>query len=254
MLPREARESVGEVNCLASPAARLDKVRKRFGYRDVLRGISLEIPRGGCFVLTGPNGAGKSTLVRILSTQWSFAEGTVEVLGSNVKREPARVRSRLGIVLHESFLRRELTLEENLHFAAALFSIPRSDQDERIARLLDTFGLTRRRRDTVGTFSQGMIKRASLARSLLNEPELWILDEPFSGLDPAGQELLAKVIGDFHQEGGNRTVVLVTHQLEIGRSLATGSAQITDGRVSHLSLAGLALSSHSGAPGEEAEG
>ncbi len=234
--PAEAKlEPAGGGDVRLSPAARLEGVRKRFGYRDVLRGLSLEIPRGGCFVITGPNGAGKSTLVRILATQWSYTAGKVEVLGHDTRREAARVRAHLGIVFHEPFLRKEMTLEENLRFASGLFAIPRGLQEERIARLLETFGLAHRRRDAVGTFSQGMLKRASLARSLINEPELWILDEPFSGLDPGGQELLAHSIRAFVAEGSARTVILVTHQLAIGRRLATVSARIEDGRVAQFS-------------------
>ncbi|HVR75302.1 MAG TPA: ABC transporter ATP-binding protein, partial [Planctomycetota bacterium] len=166
---------------LESPAARLRGVRKRFGYQDVLRGVDLEVPRGGIFVIFGPNGAGKSTILRLLATQWSSTAGTVEVLGHDVRREPILIRSQLGLVFHEPFLRRELTVEENLRFASELHGIDGAAAPERIERLLGRFGILHRRRDAVGTLSQGMTKRASLARSLLNEPRLWILDEPFSG-------------------------------------------------------------------------
>jgi ABC-type multidrug transport system ATPase subunit len=224
-----------------APAARLQGVRKRFGYRDVLRGVSLEIPRGSCFVITGPNGAGKSTLVRILATQWTFTGGEVEVLGWSVRREPARIRSRLGLVFHDTFLRRELTLEENLRFAADLLGLKREVALERIASLLDRFGLAHRRKDAVGTFSQGMIKRAGLARSLIGDPDLWILDEPFSSLDPPGQDLLAQLLREFSGGPRGRTVVLVTHQTSLGRSLATDSVRIVDGEVAKRGARGAAI-------------
>lgn len=230
----EAKEPANAGREDRSPAVRMDGVRKRFGYRDTLRGVSLEVPRGGCLVITGPNGAGKSTLLRILATQWSFTSGRVEILGRDIQRHTSWVRARIGLVLHEPFLRREMTLEENLRFAAALFAIPASLRDTRIEKLLETFGLGHRRKDIVGTFSQGMLKRASLARSLINEPEVWILDEPFSGLDPAGQDLLGASIRSFLEERSGRTVFLVTHQLGIGRELATSSVRIEDGRVAQF--------------------
>lgn len=230
---------------LEPPAARLRGVRKRFGYQDVLRGVDLEIPRGGIFVIFGPNGAGKSTILRLLATQWSPTAGTVEVLGHDVRREPILIRSQLGLVFHESFLRRELTVEENLRFASELHGIDSAAAPERIERLLGRFGILHRKRDAVGTLSQGMTKRASLARSLLNEPRLWILDEPFSGLDPAGQDFLEGTIREY--AAGGSTVVLVTHQAALGARLASSSAWIEDGRVARSGSGSAALDGPDGA-------
>jgi ABC-type multidrug transport system ATPase subunit len=213
----------------AGPAVRLTGVRKRFGYRDVLRGVDLEIPRGSCFVVFGPNGAGKSTLLRIVATQWTFTSGHVEVLGKDIRKEPTVVRGLIGLVLHDSFLRWELTLEENLRFACDLHGIRAAEGARRTESLLERFGLAHRRHDVTGTFSRGMLQRAGLVRSLLAEPKLWILDEPFSGLDPAGQELLEQAIREFYGAGG--TVLLVTHQLNMGSRLATASAYIEDGAI-----------------------
>ena len=207
---------------------RLRGVRKRFGYRDVLRGIDLEVPRGSCFVIFGPNGAGKSTTLRIVATQWGFESGEAEVLGFDLKKDGAEVKARLGIVFHDSFLRRELSLEENLLFAGDLHAMRRALALERIDELLDRLHLSHRRHDPVGTFSQGMTKRASIARSLLHGPDLWLLDEPFSSLDPDGQEILVKMVQGFVESG--RTVLLVTHQVDLGSRLATASAFIDEGR------------------------
>jgi len=223
----------------AGPAVLLTGVRKRFGYRDVLRGVDLEIPRGSCFVVFGPNGAGKSTLLRIVATQWTFTSGRVEVFGKDVCKESQAVRGLLGLVLHDSFLRRELTLEENLGFACDLHGIRRAEGASRIDSLLERFGLAHRRRDITGTFSRGMLQRAGLARSLLAEPTLWILDEPFAGLDPAGQELLEHSIREFHRAHG--TVLLVTHQVRMGSSLATASAHIDDGAITRQGPGAAAL-------------
>jgi heme exporter protein A len=210
-----------------APAARLRSVRKRFGYRDVLRGIDLDLERGACLAVAGPNGAGKSTLLRILSTQWTATAGEVEVLGIDARRDPLAVRSRVGVCAHESFLRRELSFEENLRFAGDLFGLRGKPLEERIGRLSDTFGLAHRRKDRVAIFSQGMLRRASLARSLLHEPELWILDEPFSGLDAHGREILQEAIRGFHTKGG--TVVLVTHEAALADALATSTLRVEGG-------------------------
>lgn len=210
-------------------AVRLEGVRKRFGYRDVLRGIDLEVPRGACFVLTGPNGAGKSTILRIAATQWSFSSGRVEVLGSDVKQLPHHAKSSLGAVFHESFLRAELTLEENLRFSASLRGLRWPQVKAAAASLTDRLGLTRRIGDPVSTFSQGMTKRADIVRSLLHGPELWILDEPFAGLDAGGCDLLETMIAEYPR--GGRTVLLVTHRTSLGERLADSGAALEDGRV-----------------------
>jgi heme exporter protein A len=190
--------------------------------------VNLEIPRGSTFVLFGPNGAGKSTLLRILSTQWTFHSGEVRILGLDVRKQAPEVRARVGVMFHESFLRREFTLEENLRFAGELHGIPGAVLQERIEGLLERFNLGHRRGDLVKTFSQGMAKRGDLARSLLHDPEIWILDEPFSGLDPQGQDILEALVREF---SARRTVILVTHLLEKGRRLAGGSAWVEDGAI-----------------------
>jgi len=226
------------------PAVSVRGLRKRFGYHDVLRGIDLDVPRGGCFAIYGHNGAGKSTFLRIVAGQWTYAEGTVRVLGLDMRRESLEARARLGVVFHESFLRQEFTLDENLRFSCDLHGLRFRDVAARAEGLLDRFGLAPRRHDRVGTFSQGMTRRASIVRSLLHGPELWLLDEPFSGLDPAGQELLKGMIRDFAACG---TVLLVTHDLALGAELAGVSACFADGALA----AGGAGASPCESPGRE---
>jgi ABC-type multidrug transport system ATPase subunit len=212
------------------PAASVRGLRKRFGYRDVLRGIDLDVPRGSRFVVSGPNGAGKSTLLRILTTQWHPTTGEVRVLGHDARKEGREIRSRIGVVFHDSFLRRELTLEENIRFVCDLHGLRYRTVADRAAELLERFGLAHRVTDRVGTFSQGMVRRANIVRSLVPAPELWILDEPFSGLDVEGQGLLESWIREFSAKGG--TVVLVTHQPALGARIGTGWARIEDGLLS----------------------
>jgi ABC-type multidrug transport system ATPase subunit len=210
-------------------AVRTKGLRKRFGYTETLRGIDLEVPQGQCFGLFGPNGAGKSTLLRILGTQWVFSAGSVEVMGCALPAQSMAVRSRIGIVFHQSFLRPELTLSENLRFTGELYGCSPEAVERRGTELLERLSLFPRRNDRVGTFSQGMTKRASLARSLLHEPRLWILDEPFSGLDADGQIVLEELLEDFSQRGG--TVLLVTHEAERGTRLAKQWVRLEAGKV-----------------------
>jgi ABC-type multidrug transport system ATPase subunit len=231
-------------------AVSLRGVRKRFGYRDVLRGIDLDVPSGSVFALHGPNGAGKSTLLRVVATQWTCSQGTVHVLGRDVRKEALWVRARIGVVFHESFLRREFTLEENLRFTCDLHGLRAGAARERIERLLERVGLAARRSDAVATFSQGMTKRASIARSLLNEPALWILDEPFSGLDADGRRRLEEMIGEFRAGGG--TVLLVSHDAGLLARLADASARIEDGDLVRTGPGAAALEGAAMAAAEDA--
>ncbi|MCH2375722.1 MAG: ABC transporter ATP-binding protein [Planctomycetes bacterium] len=213
-----------------APAVRLRAVRKRFGYSDVLRTIHLDVPNGVVFVLEGSNGAGKSTLLRLIATQWVQSSGTVEVLGYDTRRETLKIRAAIGAVFHESFLRRELSLIENLRFAASLHSLPWPNVEAQAVELVERFGLSKRQRDPVGTYSQGMTKRANLIRSLIHEPRLWVLDEPYSSLDVDGRLLLSETIREFVNDP-HRTVLLVTHDRATGDELATAGAALVDGRL-----------------------
>jgi ABC-type multidrug transport system ATPase subunit len=204
-------------------------ITKRFGYREVLRGVDLEIPPGSTFAIFGPNGAGKSTFLKILSTRMKPSSGRFEVLGRNPEKEGPKVRSLLGVVFHDHFLRGDLTLAENLCFYGELYGLPAAVIRERGDELSEKIGLYARRNDQVRTFSQGMAKRATLIRSLLHDPKVWVLDEPFSGLDPAGSALLESLVGELRSAG--RTVVMVTHDLEVGLRLADDCAAIVDGAV-----------------------
>lgn len=208
------------------PVVRLRAIRKRFGYRDTLRGIDLDVSRGECLGILGDNGAGKSTLLRIMATQWQPSSGSGNIFGHDLRSEPVKIRRRIGVVLHQSLLRPELTLDENLSFTADLYGV---SLDSRSDELIDRLGLTAWRRTPVGTFSQGMTKRAGIIRSLLHGPDLWLLDEPFSGLDPRGKSLCVDLVREFVAGGG--TAVVVTHQVELGRDLATRMIHMDDGEI-----------------------
>jgi heme exporter protein A len=176
---------------------RAHEVEKRFGRHRVLRGVSFELERGGMLVVTGANGSGKTTLMRLLAGLAAPTRGALEV----------RVdRSQLGFLSHEPLVYRELSAIENLDLFGRLYRVP--ERRERIGMLLERFGLWEDRGERVATYSRGMTQRLALCRTLLHEPELLVLDEPFSGLDEAGASLLDRELDELH---GRRTVVMTTH-------------------------------------------
>jgi heme exporter protein A len=202
---------------------------KRFGHRYALKCIDLEVPSSGVFALFGPNGAGKSTLLRLVAGLARPSGGELLVLGEDHRRAGPRLRAGIGAVLHESLLRGDLTLWENLAFYGELYGLARAEVRERGLALLGRLGLAGRRDDLVRTFSQGMARRAAIARSLLHRPRLWLLDEPFSGLDPEGREVLSDLIEE--ERAAKTGIVLVTHDVELGLRLADGCALLAGGRV-----------------------
>jgi heme ABC exporter ATP-binding subunit CcmA len=202
---------------------------KRYGYREILRGVALDVPVGTALAILGPNGVGKSTLLRILAGQARFDSGSVNVCGRDVRRDSTWIKAQVGVVFHESFLRREFTLEENLRFTADLYRLRWTDVALRVDTLLRRLAIHHRKQDRVGTFSQGLAKRASLVRSLLHDPRLWILDEPFSGLDPAGRDILEVLLREFTARGG--AVVVVTHATDVGPRIGARSVRLDAGRM-----------------------
>lgn len=211
----------------AGPAIAVRGVRKRFGAREALAGISLEVPRGSCLALFGRNGAGKSTLVRILATLAHATEGEVTVLGHQLPRDGLALRRHLGVVQDHALLPRHQSLLDGLSWHAALFGV--TGAAARIEQLAERFGLRNRLRDPVRTFSRGMQQRASLMRALLHQPALLLLDEPFTGLDPEGCAVVDQMVRD-HVRGGG-AALLVTHDLDRGCALAPRAALLEQGRI-----------------------
>ncbi|MEM7234795.1 MAG: ABC transporter ATP-binding protein, partial [Planctomycetota bacterium] len=170
--------------------------------------------------------AGKSTLLRVIATQWQPSGGSGCVLGFDLEKERREIRRRIGAVFHECFLRPEFTLLENLRFAADLYRVPVDAGVE----WAESLGLGHRLKDRTRTFSEGMTKRASLARSLVHKPALWLLDEPFAGLDPSGQEQLRGIVSDYVASGN--TAIVVTHHLDLASDLASDVYEVNDGELS----------------------
>jgi len=211
----------------APPSVRTVGVTKRYGRRGVLRGITLTVQPGERVALLGPNGAGKTTLLRILATLSRPTSGTVEIAGFRPDRDAQAVRSRLGVVAHQSYLYDDLTAEENLRFYARMYAV--EDAAARIDEVLERVGLAGWRRERVRTFSRGMQQRLALARAMLHRPSVLLLDEPDSALDRAGVRILARLVEEHAAAGG--TTVLTTHDLGLGLEVADRVVLLQQGQV-----------------------
>jgi len=197
-------------------AIRLRGLNREYGDRLALRDIDLTVEAGRTLVLLGPNGSGKSTMLRILATLLRPTSGEVEVLGCALPDESWKLRGRIGYLGHEPLLYRDLTGRENLELQARLHGIPKAEATARIDHDLELLQMTRRANDRVTGFSAGMRQRIAICRAVLHRPELLLLDEPDSNLDPEGRELSRALIGP--AEG--RTRVLVSHEPERARAEA----------------------------------
>ena len=201
-------------------------VEKRFGMRLALRGITLDIVSGEFVALVGANGSGKTTLLRIAALLMRPSAGKVRIGGEGTETG-AGIRARCGLVSHATLLYDELTAEENLRFFARLYDLPKTAAT--CAAALDRVGLSPRARDLVRTFSRGMRQRLSLARAMLASPRLLLLDEPATGLDPAGQSWLGNEIARLHGEGC--TILMSTHGQNEVQSAVTRAIRLESGAV-----------------------
>jgi heme exporter protein A len=180
---------------------------RRFGDKRVLRGVDLDLPHGGFAVVTGPNGSGKTTLLRMCVGLARPSDGELAV---------AVERDRIGFLAHDPLVYRELTALENLELYGRLYRIP--ERKERIGMLLERFGLWDARHDRVAAYSRGMTQRLALCRVLLHDPELLVLDEPYTALDTQGAELLDAQLDELQ---GTRTFLVSTHDPERVERFAT---------------------------------
>jgi ABC-type multidrug transport system ATPase subunit len=214
------------------PVVELHRVTRLYGNFAALRDVSLRVRAGASVLLLGENGAGKSTLLRLLAGLLAPSSGRVSIFGN----PPRSQRDRLALMSHASMLYDELTGRENLRYFASLYSsagTPKLDPE----RALNDVGLDPNLARHVGDYSQGMRQRASLARVLMLEPDLLLLDEPFSNLDAASAQLMIARLRSFLAEPGRnglaRTLILTTHQAELARPLATTTLVLQAGELHH---------------------
>jgi heme ABC exporter ATP-binding subunit CcmA len=188
-------------------------LEKRYGERRILRGVEFDLARDGFLVVTGPNGSGKTTLLRICAGLSVPTAGELTLDAD---------RARVGFLAHEPLVYRELTAIENLELYGRLYRV--DERRERIGMLLERFGLWAARHERVSAYSRGMLQRLALCRVLLHEPDLLILDEPYSALDASGAELLDRELADRHRKAA---FVLATH--DPGRVERFASARLALG-------------------------
>jgi heme exporter protein A len=199
---------------------------RTFGVRKALDKVSFELPQGAFLSIFGPNGAGKTTMLKVLSTLTGASKGSAKVFGLDVVQDAVELRNRIGFISHNPLLYPDLTAEENLEFFADLYCI--DNAKDRIHELLTAVELDHRRLDPVRTFSRGMIQRLSIARSLLHEPEVIFLDEPYSGLDPHAMDILDSLIAQVRDQ---HTFVMISHDLTKGLELCSHALILAKGKV-----------------------
>ncbi len=211
------------------PAVALDGVTRRYGLRAALDEVSFVLARGQTLVVFGPNGAGKSTLLRVLATLLRPHAGSARVLGRDLAREGWAVRGRVGLLTHEPLLYRDLSPRENLRYHARLHGVG----DERVEEVLERVELGLRTDDPLHTFSRGMVQRTAVARAVLHDPELLLLDEPRANLDPAAAALVEPLIG----AASGRTRVVTSHDPAGGLEEADVALGLVGGRTALLAPA-----------------
>jgi ABC-2 type transport system ATP-binding protein len=196
-----------------TPAVEFEELRYSYADREALGGVSFSVARGEMFALLGPNGGGKTTLFKILSTLMPPTSGAVRLWGHDLSREPFSVRKRLGVVFQHPSLDRKLTVFENLKHHGHLYGLRGSELQRRARAMLARVGLTDRANDLVETLSGGLQRRAELAKGLLHEPDVLVLDEPNTGLDPAARRDFMNYLQHLREQEGV-TILLTTHFME----------------------------------------
>jgi lipooligosaccharide transport system ATP-binding protein len=208
---------------------RAQRLTKRFGDFTAVDGISFELTRGEAFGFLGPNGAGKSSTMRMIGCVSPPSSGTLTILGLDSVRQGQAIRGRLGVVPQEDTLDVELTVRENLLVYGRYFGLPRAVIAERTARLLDFVQLADRAGDRVEPLSGGMKRRLTIARSLINDPEILLLDEPTTGLDPQARHVVWDRLFRLKQQGV--TLVLTTHYMDEAEQLCDRLVVMDGGRI-----------------------
>lgn len=241
-------ERTGQAASVGPPAIALREVTKVFnpGRKQftAVSLLSLEVPQGQVFGLLGPNGSGKTTTISMISGLVPASSGTIEILGMDIKRDRRRIRQLIGTVPQETALYEELTAWANMSFHADLYGVPQREKKERITRLLELVSLADRKDSRVGTFSGGMKRRLAIARALLHDPRLIILDEPTLGVDVQARAAIWEYIRDLRGQG--KTILITTNLLEEAQELCDQLAIIDRGALVIVDTPSQLRQSHGG--------
>jgi len=211
------------------PAISVVDLRKLYGHKPAVDGLNLEVPRGCFFGFLGPNGAGKSTTIRMLTGLVPPTSGSIELLGMPMPAREIEIKQRIGLVPDESLLFDRLTGTEFLEFVGRMYGLARIVARERARALMALFELDDNRKKLIAEYSKGMRKRVAMAASLIHHPELFLMDEPFEGVDAVGARLMKDILLDQVRHGS--TIFLTSHVLEVVERLCDRVAIIHEGKI-----------------------
>lgn len=213
----------------AEYAIRIEDLTKIYGTKAAVDHLTLRVPRGSFFGFLGPNGAGKTTTIKILMGLAEATSGTVMMLGEKMHIHNLGLRKKIGVVLDDSLLFDRLTGQEYLQFVGRIYGLERGVVEHRVKELLELFELTTSRHKMISEYSKGMKKRVAMGAALIHKPELFLMDEPFEGVDAVGARLMKEILLDRVQQGC--TVFLTSHVLEVVERLCERLAIIHEGKL-----------------------
>jgi heme exporter protein A len=211
----------------ATFALQAEDIRKTFGHFTALGGVSIAVKRGEFVALFGRNGAGKTTFLKIAATLVRASHGKLAIQGVDIHDQPENARRHIGFLSHNTYLYRDLSPVENLRFFGRLYGT--ADLENRIDQLLERVGLQRRKMDPVRAFSRGLHQRLGVARVMLHDPSVILLDEPYTGLDANAVDMLNRLLDEAVAAG--KTVILTTHDFDQGVRAATRAVILDRGKV-----------------------
>ena len=211
------------------PAIAVRDLRKVYDGKPAVDGLNLTVPRGSFFGFLGPNGAGKSTTIRMLTGLTPPTSGSIELLDMPLDGNDLAIKQRIGLVPDESLLFDRLTGPEFLEFVGRMYHLARPLAQHRALELLELFELTNDRSKLIAEYSKGMRKRIAMAASLIHRPELFLMDEPFEGVDAVGARLMKDILLDQVRHGA--TIFITSHVLEVVERLCDYAAIINEGRI-----------------------
>ncbi len=212
-----------------SPAIRVLNLRKLYGNKAAVDGLDLEVPRGSFYGFLGPNGAGKTTTIRMLMGLALPTSGEIELLGLPMPEKAVEIKQRIGLMPDESLLFDNLTGSEYLEFVGRMYALARPVARERARELLELFQLENAGSKLIGEYSKGMRKRVAMAAALIHRPELFLMDEPFEGVDAVGARLMKELLQEQVRHGA--TIFLTSHVLEVVERLCDRVAIIHEGKL-----------------------
>ncbi len=211
------------------PAIELTALSKVYGTRAAVDGLTLTVPSGCFFGFLGPNGAGKTTTIRMMMGLTFPTAGSIRILGYRLPADSLEIRRRIGVVPDDTLLFDQLTGQEFVEFAGRMYGLERGLARERARELLALFELDGQPRKLISEYSKGMRKRTAMAAALIHRPRLFLMDEPFEGVDAVGARLMKDILLD--QVRGGATIFLTSHVLEVVERLCDRLAIIHDGRI-----------------------